>query len=299
MISLQERYQGALLGLATGDALGTTLEFKPPGSFSPLEDLVGGGPFYLEAGQWTDDTSMALCLAQSLIESQGFDARDQMHRYCDWWKNGTLSSTGRCFDIGTTVANALHSFLSNGDAFAGDTHPLTAGNGSLMRLVPVVMYFHPNLDEVQHYAVESSRTTHGSRECLEACRYFACLLSACFSGASKDALLKDFAFISTSKKVQKIAQGSYLDKPMENIKGTGYVIDCLEAALRCFADSDNFNDAILLAANLGDDADTTAAVCGQLAGAFYGVSGIRQDWQDKIFMRAEILAFADKLYQTS
>ena len=103
MVSLNERYQGCLLGLAVGDAIGTTLEFKPRGSFAPLNDMVGGGPFYLQPGQWTDDTSMAICLAESLIESNGFDARDQMQRYYRWWKEGRHSSTGHCFDIGATV----------------------------------------------------------------------------------------------------------------------------------------------------------------------------------------------------
>src|SRR6266545_7956250 len=95
-----ERYRGCLLGLAVGDAVGTTLEFRSPGSFAPIDDMVGGGPFGLEPGQWTDDTSMALCLAESLIECHGFDPVDQLERYVRWWRNGHFSSTGRCFDIG-------------------------------------------------------------------------------------------------------------------------------------------------------------------------------------------------------
>jgi ADP-ribosylglycohydrolase len=105
-----ERYRGTLLGLAVGDAVGTTLEFKPPGSFAQIEDMVGGGPFHLAPGQWTDDTSMALCLAESLIEQQGFDPVDQLQRYVRWYHQGYMSSTGRCFDIGNTVRQALHSF---------------------------------------------------------------------------------------------------------------------------------------------------------------------------------------------
>jgi len=109
-----ERYRGALLGLAVGDALGTTLEFKAPGTFKPITDIVGGGPFGLEPGQWTDDTSMALCLAESLIEKRGFDPKDQMDRYCRWWKQGYLSSTGTCFDIGITVRTANFCTLAAG-----------------------------------------------------------------------------------------------------------------------------------------------------------------------------------------
>ena len=141
---LRDRYRGALLGLAVGDALGTTLEFKAPGTFKPITDMVGGGPFGLEPGQWTDDTSMAFCLAESLIEKRGFDPKDQMDRYCRWWKEGYLSSTGTCFDIGITVRTALAHYLRSGEPFAGSTDPLTAGNGSLMRLAPVPLAFRRN-----------------------------------------------------------------------------------------------------------------------------------------------------------
>ena len=139
MTSRSDRYRGALLGLATGDAVGTTLEFERPGSFDPISDMVGGGPFDLEPGQWTDDTSMALCLAASLVHCGGFDARDQMDRYCKWVSHGYMSSNGRCFDIGNTISAALGRYDATGDPFAGSTHPQDAGNGSLMRLVPVVL----------------------------------------------------------------------------------------------------------------------------------------------------------------
>lgn len=111
----RDRYRGALLGLAAGDALGTTLEFTRPGTFAPLTNMIGGGPFNLPPGAWTDDTSMALCLAESLIERSGFDAADQMHRYVRWYQNGYLSSTGRCFDIGNATRTALDRFLETGD----------------------------------------------------------------------------------------------------------------------------------------------------------------------------------------
>ena len=137
-ISQSSRYRGCLLGLACGDAVGTTVEFKPRGTFEPVTDMVGGGPFRLEPGEWTDDTSMALCLAESLLERGGFDALDQMQRYVRW-KKGHLSSNGRCFDIGNTVRGALTRFLDSGDPFSGSTHPHSAGNGSLMRLAPVVI----------------------------------------------------------------------------------------------------------------------------------------------------------------
>ena len=138
---LKDRYRGSLLGLAVGDALGTTLEFKAPGTFEPLSEMVGGGPFKLQPGQWTDDTSMALCLAESLIECNGFNPQDQMERYRRWYREGYLSSTDTCFDIGNTVRTAIQVFEKTGEAYSGSTDPYSAGNGSIMRLAPVPLFY--------------------------------------------------------------------------------------------------------------------------------------------------------------
>ena len=131
-ISERKRFRGSLLGLAAGDALGTTLEFSIPGRFDPIDDMVGGGPFRLAPGQWTDDTSMALCLAESILEA-GWDPVDQLERYVRWMEDGLYSSTGRCFDIGRTVLTALGRFRRTGEPFPGSTDPNSAGNGSIMR----------------------------------------------------------------------------------------------------------------------------------------------------------------------
>lgn len=188
-VELIERYRGCLLGLAVGDALGTTLEFKRPGTFTPINEMVGGGPFHLKAGQWTDDTSMALCLAESLIECRGFDAVDQLTRYCRWYRDGHLSSTGRCFDIGNTTRTALEAFQRTRNPFPGPTDPRFAGNGSLMRLAPVPLFFARDPKESIERAGDSSRTTHGAREAVDACRYFSALLVGAIQGRSKDELL--------------------------------------------------------------------------------------------------------------
>lgn len=113
-VRIADRYVGCLLGLACGDAVGTTLEFTHRASLTPISDMVGGGPFALKPGQWTDDTSMALCLGESLLTCNGFDARDQMARYLNWWQWGYWSATGECFDIGMTVRQALSTFQENG-----------------------------------------------------------------------------------------------------------------------------------------------------------------------------------------
>jgi ADP-ribosyl-[dinitrogen reductase] hydrolase len=295
----QDRFRGCLLGLAVGDAVGTTVEFKPRGSFRLVTDMVGGGPFGLKPGQWTDDTSMALCLAESLIEKQGFDARDQIERYVRWYRDGHLSSTGAFFDIGNATASALHRFESTGDPFSGSTDPHSAGNGSIMRLAPVPMFFYPNAEEAVLNASDSSRTTHGADECLDACSLYAYMLVKTLDGKPKDNILfgADNAVLMRvlSPKIHAIAAGEYRNKPEDDIRGSGYVVESLEAALWCFHNTDNFRDAILKAANLGDDADTTAAVCGQIAGAYYGASGIPADWLDTLCMRKTITEFADRL----
>jgi ADP-ribosyl-[dinitrogen reductase] hydrolase len=293
----RDRCRGCLLGLAVGDAMGTTVEFSPRGSFAPLTDMVGGGPFRLEPGQWTDDTSMALCLATSLVERQGFDPVDQRNRYCNWSEFGYLSSNGRCFDIGNTVSAALSRYQATGDPFGGSTDPRSAGNGSLMRLAPVPMFYHLDRARIRHYSGESSRTTHGAPECIEACGLFAEMLARAFEGAAKpDILFSGEPEAAQSPTLQAIARGSYRGKTMDEVRGTGYVVDCLEAALWCFLTTDSFAAAILQAANLGDDADTTAAVCGQIAGAYYGASGIPAQWLERLAMREEIASLADRLY---
>lgn len=292
----QNRYRGALLGLAAGDAVGTTLEFKERGSFEPLTDMVGGGPFDLEPGQWTDDTSMALCLAESLIRCQDFDARDQMNRYANWYQHGYWSSTGSCFDIGMATRGAIHNYLVTGEPLAGNTDPNSAGNGSIMRLAPVVLRY-AGRPELPAMAVLSSRTTHAAAECLDACRLLAEALDRALAGCDKAEVL-DLADIEVaSQRLRDIAAGGYRSANRDQVHGTGYVVDSLEAALWCFHQHDTFAGAVLEAANLGDDADTTAAVVGQLAGAFYGVAGIPAAWLARLHRGDEIAVLADSLLQ--
>ncbi len=291
-----ERFRGCLLGLAVGDAVGTTVEFRRRGTFDPLTDMVGGGPFNLQPGQWTDDTSMVLCLATSLVERGGFDTRDQMDRYCQWADHGYLSSTGICFDIGTTVASALRRYQRDGNPYAGSTDPNTAGNGCIMRLAPIPMYFFPDLDALERFAGESSRTTHGATECIDASRLFARIICRALLGKPKDdVLLGDSELLVSGESMAAIARGAYRGKSEAEIRGSGYVVESLEAALWAFARAESFEEAILIAANLGEDADTTAAVCGQVAGAYYGELGIPTDWLERLAFRSDITELADQL----
>ena len=288
--------------------MGTTLEFKHPGTFRPIDNMTGGGPFRLTPGQWTDDTSMALCLATSLLETGGFDPADQMRRYVRWWKEGYLSSTGTCFDIGGTVKQALRRFDATGEPYAGSTDPYSAGNGSLMRLAPVPMFYAHDAAEAIERSADSSRTTHGAAEAVDACRYFGGLLVGALHGVDKDRLLSPlycpveglWEQSPLAPKIAEVAGGSFKRRePPEIRNGVGYVVHAMEAALWAFHKSVDYRHGALLAANLGEDADTTAAIYGQLAGAHYGTEGIPAEWRSALTWSAEIMSMADRLYEQS
>lgn len=220
---------------------------------------------------------MALCLAESLLQRGGCDPQDQMTRYANWYEWGYWSSTGNCFDIGMATRAAIQRFLATGDPLAGSPDPDQAGNSSLMRLAPVPMFFGPDEDLVQRMAELSSRTTHAAPECLQACRLFAVSLSRALQGLPRSQVLDLGGVLQdgASPRLREIARGDYRDKPAAQIRGSGYVVDSLEAALWCFARHDSFEGAVLQAANLGDDADTTAAITGQLAGASTAPAALR------------------------
>ena len=307
----RSRFRGCLLGLAVGDALGTTVEFLPPGSFIPLADMVGGGKFNLAAGEWTDDTSMALCLAESLIQKGEFDPIDQLEHYVRWYRTGYLSSNGRCFDIGITTCAALHRFERTHEPYPGPDAPHTSGSGSLMRLAPVPMFYarHPEL--VLEKCADSSRTTHASLQAIDACRYYGALLLGALHGQAKEVLLApprtwQFPDAESSKMLARlergileVANGSFTQKEPPYIQGSGYVVRGMEAALWAFHHSNSFREGVLMAVNLGDDADTTGAIYGQLAGAYYGEEGIPAEWRSKLAMLDVITDYADKLWESA
>jgi len=307
-VRLRMRFRGALLGLAAGDAVGTTLEFTKPGTFEPITDMVGGGFFELEAGQWTDDTSMALCLAASLIECDGFNAVDQMQRYVRWCREGYMSSNGVCFDIGNTVIKALAKFEEYPTmAFHGSLDPMTAGNGSLMRLAPIPLAFFNDPENAIELAAQMSRTTHGAEVAVDACRYMTALIVGALNGASKEELLSPmyspvegyWEKHPLCKEIAEIAAGSFKLKEPPAIRGSGYAAHSLEASLWAFYKTNDFVSGVLLSANLGEDADTTAAIFGQLAGAYYGVEGIPFAWMMKLAKGQMIRKMADDLYEMS
>ncbi|CAF3237509.1 unnamed protein product [Rotaria socialis] len=335
--NVKDRIRGSMLGLATGDALGASVEFMPHQHLlaHPVSDMQSGGTWGLKAGQWTDDTSMALCLASSLITTGIFDPYSQMVRYKWWYKYGFLSSTGYCFDIGKATRNALNifsqrqkilqqafglhneiqvdslSFKDVGEVSAFDVNcsgPDVAGNGSLMRLAPVPLYYFRNPALAVELSGQSARLTHGSEKAIDACRYHAALIVAALRGESKEQLLNKqfyhnhrawFGVKDLCTEVLHIALGSY-KKPggyEMGIRGSGYIIKSLEAALWAFwSDENSFQNGVLAAVNLGDDTDTTAAIYGQLAGAYYGAESILPKWLKQLYAKDFIICISDWLY---
>ncbi|CAF1001508.1 unnamed protein product [Didymodactylos carnosus] len=310
--------------MAIGDALGASTEFRPYSYMqsNPITDMIGGGTWGLAAGQWTDDTSMALCLAISLIVKQGYNAYDQLVRY--------MSSTGRCFDIGNATSESLGAFIKKQKDFSQE-HKIpfeqmdaiddknqmifdveqklqcsregVCGNGALMRLTPVPLFFFRDPPCAVRYAGESGFITHGDPKVKDACRYYSALITGALLGYSKEKLLdKQFYLDCCSNgwfgkddearlhsEVQEIADGSFRDKKRgyeDGIRGKGYIVSALEAALWAFCyDGGSFETGVLNAVNLGDDTDTTAAIYGQLAGAYYGVKGLPKNWLKLVYAK--------------
>jgi ADP-ribosyl-[dinitrogen reductase] hydrolase len=287
-LSLRDRARGALLGLACGDSVGAQVEFLPRDSFPPVRDMVGGGFHRINPGDWTDDTSMAACLAESLVTCHGHDPHDQLERYLAWRWTGYLSPKGYCFDIGGATSRALLDYELTGEAYrVSDGHD--AGNGSLMRLAPVALaYWDDHRAAIAHAGLQS-QTTHAHPIAVDACRFMAWLLVLALRGGDKARLVAPFGGMSEAQArhlhpaVYAVAAGSWRGLRRAEVRSGGYCLDSLEAALWCFERTDSFEACILEAANLGKDADTTAAIAGQLAGAYYGEQAIPLRWRQRLW----------------
>jgi len=309
-MDLKSRYRGSILGMASGDAMGSAFEFISRDEVPEIiEDMAGGGCFDWKPGQWTDDTAMAVCLGASLINCRGFDLKDQIERYCQWYQNSFdirtalgLEKDGNgsgsiipCRDIGNTTREALDNYLYSGDPESGSSDPMTSGNGSIMRLAPVPLFYRKDPAMAVEFGGRSSLTTHGSAECIDACRLLSAVIVKALKGLSKKDILAVDPSIFSSPKIAMTAKGGYQIKTMDQIKGSGYVAESLEAALWCFYTTDTFETAIIQAIRLGDDTDTTAAITGQIAGAYYGAGSIPQKWLSKLWFTAELEYLADQL----
>lgn len=280
MIDQRDKARGALVGLAVGDALGAPYEFKRRDTFK-CTGMVDGGTFDLKAGQWTDDTSMALCLAESLLEHPEFDAADCMDRFARWCDEGHNSSTGQCFDVGANTSRAIDNYLAAkregriAPPFEWG-EPGSAGNGCIMRIAPVPIMWFRNKDVCNRIALQQCRLTHDAPECEIVCTDVATLVACEILGVCNTP--------------------DWSDIPRERVNSSGYVAHTMSASLWSLATTKSFEDALLAAVNLGDDSDTVGAVTGQIAGALYGMSAIPREWLDVLHERDRIIEIADRLF---
>jgi ADP-ribosylglycohydrolase len=275
---LRGRFHGALLGLATGDAVAAATQHRRPGRFTPVGDMLGGGPFDLPRGAWTDDTAMALCLAESLLEREGFDARDQVARYRRWQQEGYLSATDQCVGITAGTARALALAQWRGHPFAGTHDPAMLDPESLSRATPITLYFFAQGATVAaEQAAQAARTTCQAPLVLGACRALAEALHAALWGRPKSAILT--------------AARSHL--PTEATPESAPA--ALAGALAAFEEHGNFRDAVLAAANRGGNSDVIAAACGAIAGAHHSLGAIPATWRDSLMKRHLLEGYADRL----
>ena len=302
-----DRFKGCLLGLAVGDALGAPVEFMAPGTFEPIRDMRSGGEFKLEAGQWTDDTSLALCIAASLVETRSFDPVDQLNRYIKWYRGGYMSSTGECFDIGITTKRSLLDFEETGKPYRNENLTSRASNGALMRLAPVPMAFCNQPEAGVENSGNSARTTHNMIECVDTCRYLGALIIGALNGEDKETLLSPLyapepnLWIKNplTDTVKEVVSGSFTKKQPPEIVASSGAVNCFEAALWAFYNSTSFEEGCLMSANLGDDSDTTAAIYGQLAGAYYGMGSIPGKWLDVLAEKDLLVSMSEDLFALS
>jgi len=297
--TLRERFQGALVGLAVGDALAAHTQFRKPGSFVAVGDLLGGGPFDLPRGAWTDDTAMALLLADSLLEREGFDAHDQVQRYARWQREGLGSSTGQCIGISASVARALATAQYKRQPFSGSHDPNQLDKDPLSRIAPVVMYFFADAPVAVAKATEAARLTAQAPMVLECVRLLAAMVHLALSGRDKPTVLRPprelWITPNTRPEVLAIYDQSYARRAPPEITGGGGILQALEAALWAFHGSETFREGALLAANLGHDSDVVAAAYGQLAGAYHGVSAIPGIWRNSLIKQEVVIDSADRL----
>lgn len=257
--------------------------------------MTGGGPFALPPGAWTDDTALALCLADSLLADPALDPADLLARFQRWWETGENSATGIGIGIGRTTYGALARFRESGALIAEESPP-PASNGGIMRLAPVAIRFHAAPEVAAHIARAQSRTTHAAAPALEAADLLARILVAAIAGAGK-AALETHGASPADPAIAGLASGTWRGKRRADVAADGSAAGTLEAALWAVAAAADFPEAVLLAANLGGDADTAAAIAGQIAGAVWGAAAIPQTWLENLVKVAHITERALRLYE--
>lgn len=301
-----QRVEGSLLGFAVGDALGVPAEFMSRSELrlDPVEEMRAGGAHKQPAGTWSDDTSMTLCVMDSLME-KGIDYADQMHRFSDWLWNASNTAHGEVFDVGGTTKSAIFKFVKGTPPLqCGETADYTCGNGSLMRILPIALYIvgqygtcdmDDRAAEIIHHA---SKCTHAHIRCKMACGiYCEVVFQLCADGYLSNAVTHAIhSALSYYERKPEFAEVYHEFEILKNIESknesqigsSGYVLDTLQAALWCLLNTSSYAECVLKAVNLGEDTDTTAAVAGGLAGLWYGAQAIPKDWAEATAKYSEL-----------
>jgi ADP-ribosylglycohydrolase len=316
---LKNQIFGGILGLAVGDALGVPVEFQSREELrkNPVTDMRGYGTYNQPPGTWSDDTSLTLCLLDSLAHKK-IDYADIMQRFLSWIDDGKYTAHDEIFDVGIATRKALQHFRKGTAPLkCGGTSENDNGNGSLMRILPLAFYLHPFWREDFTRVEESvgiihnvSSLTHAHKRSQIACGLYLSIAknlfdetdlhNAIYTGleTAKEYYENEKGYTDDLKHYKCIFNINFAKLPEKEIKSTGYVVDTLEAALWCLLNTDNYKDCVLKAVNLGDDTDTVAAVAGGLAGMFYGVDGIPKEWLEKLARRDYIEKLCEDFYQS-
>ena len=313
---------GAMMGLFTGDALGVPVEFLERAALikTPVSQMVGFGTHNQPAGTWSDDTSLNLCLMDSLALVNNLDYRDIMERFMQWCQDGRYSPGGFAFDVGRTTSESLQRFSAGTPPLeCGGVSENNNGNGSLMRVLPIAFHLamrfglHIDRSDAMEVIHNISSLTHRHKRCHIACGIYVLIAVELIRGEEKRTAVRN-GFQKAMNYYSQ--QENYLEElslfsrlPLDDlcsldtdsIKSSGYVIHTLEAALWCFITTNNYKECVLKAVNLGDDTDTTGAVAGGLAGLYYGLESIPKEWLDalveKEYLEDLCNLFGDALYQ--
>ncbi len=280
---MEDRSKGCFYGCIVGDALGAALEFQWRDTVPLVKDMIPSECHGTPAGAFTDDSSMMMCLAASLVHTKGYQDPDiVLQHYLEWFRDGYLSSTDECFDIGHTTRHALTEYGSTGQLIADTFGVRSAGNGSLMRIAPIPILFSEDYDVARWEGEESSYTTHSNAVAVWCCGIFSHLCAMAIRGHSKQDLIRYLRSVKGpdghEEDVERLLRCEFLTKHRDDIISSGYVVDTMEAALWAFFQTETFEDGTILAVNLARDADTVGAVYGTLAGAFYGFLQIPDRW---------------------
>ncbi len=296
-------------GVSVGDALGVPLEFKNRGEIkeNPVTDMRGYGTYDLPAGTFSDDSSLTFCLAEALTED--FDLKNIGDKFIAWLNNNYWTPAGNVFDVGIATKNAI-SRLSKGTKpdLAGGFDESDNGNGSLMRILPLILHIRDKpIEERYQITKQVSSITHGHVRSVIACFYYLEFARQIFLERDKfeiyRSLQKEVAEFLNSTEINKdeiklydrlLIENIY-ELPEDKIYSSGYVLHTLESGIWCLLTTDNYREATLKAVNLGGDTDTTGAVTGGLAGLLYGFENIPKEWINEIARKADIENLAERL----